>query len=82
MSLRAWYKFDDTDLNNANLNANVGVTSISETFNGNSFDVAYFDGSSYLNMVSTNVTNNLSTILFTSSRTFSGWLKPSSSRKW
>ena len=58
MSLRAWYKFDDTDLtidsqNNANLNANVGVTSISETFNGNSFDVAYFDGSSYLNMVST-----------------------------
>jgi len=84
MSLRAWYKFDDTDLtidsqNNANLNANVGVTSISETFNGNSFDVAYFDGSSYLNMVSTNVTNNLSTILFTSSRTFSGWLKPGSS---
>ena len=84
MSLRAWYKFDGTDLrtdsqNNANFNTNVGVTSISETFNGNSFDVAYFDGSSYLNMVSTNVTNNLSTILFTSSRTFSGWLKPGES---
>ena len=30
-------------------------------------------------MGSTNVTNNLSTILFTSSRTFSGWLKPGAS---
>ena len=55
MSLRAWYKFDDTDLridsqNNANFNTNVGVTSISETFNGNSFDVAYFDGLSLIHI--------------------------------